>query len=61
MKYNVTRYKLDEKDNILQYQNLAKIARELGCSTALLCRARKGTRSLSEEMYKQIKKIVDGK
>lgn len=61
MKYNITRYKLDAKNNILQYQNLAKVAKEIGCSSALLCRARKGTRSLSEEVYQKIKKIVSGK
>jgi len=55
----LVRYKLDPKDNILQYQNLAAIAREVGLSTAMLCRVRQGTRTISEDMYNQIKKIVD--
>jgi len=57
MKY--TRYKFEPEDNILQYKNLAAIAREVGCSTAMLCRVRQGTRTISEEMYQKIKKIVD--
>lgn len=56
MKY--TRYKFDEKDNILQYKNLAAIAREVGLSTAMLCRVRQGTRTISEEMYQKIKQAI---
>lgn len=56
MKY--TRYKLEAKDNILQYKNLAAIAREVGLSTAMLCRVRQGTRTISEEMYQKIKQAI---
>lgn len=56
MKY--TRYKLEPKDNILKYKNLAAIAREVGCSTAMLCRVRQGTRSISEDMYQRIKQAI---
>lgn len=55
----LVRYKLDPKDNILQYQNLAAIAREVGLSTAMLCRVRQGTRTISEDVYNQIKTIVE--
>ena len=55
----LVRYKLDPKDNMLHYQNLAAIAREVGLSTAMLCRVRQGTRTISVDMYNQIKKIVD--
>lgn len=55
----LVRYKLDPKDNMLHFQNLAAIAREVGLSTAMLCRVRQGTRTISEDMYNQIKKIVD--
>ncbi len=56
MKY--TRYKFEPEDNILKYKNLAAIAREVGCSTAMLCRVRQGTRSISEEMYQKIKQAI---
>lgn len=56
MKY--TRYKFEPEDNILKYKNLAAIAREVGCSTAMLCRVRQGTRSISEEMYQKIKEAI---
>lgn len=56
MKY--TRYKLEPEDNLLQYKNLAAIAREVGCSTAMLCRVRQGTRTISEEMYQKIKQAI---
>jgi len=55
----LVRYKLDPKHNMLHFQNLAAIAREVGLSTAMLCRVRQGTRTISEDMYNQIKKIVD--
>ncbi len=54
----LVRYKLDPKDNILQYQNLAAIAREVGLSTAMLCRVRQGTRTISEDMYQKIKEAI---
>ncbi len=56
MKY--TRYKFEPEDNILKYKNLAAIAREVGCSTAMLCRVRQGTRSISEDMYQKIKEAI---
>jgi DNA-binding LacI/PurR family transcriptional regulator len=52
------KYKVIKEDNLLDYVNLTQLAREVGCSPAMLCRARKGERVVSDKLYKKIKKAL---
>ena len=53
------KYRIVKEDNILDYVNLTQLAKKIGCSPAMLCRARKGERVMSEDLYKKVKKALE--